>query len=121
MRHKSLYPFIMAITIGLAILPSPPIPAEEPPKLGEPLLLSLHESIRLALENNIEIAVERQTPKNRWEEITLERGHFDPELNGNITASYSITPPSLSIIESSFVPTQSESRRLDFGAGLKQR
>jgi outer membrane protein TolC len=121
MRHKSLYSFIMAITIGLAILPSPPIPAEEPPKLGEPLLLSLQESIRLALENNIEIAVERLTPKIRWEEITLERGQFDPELNSNITASYSITPPSLSIIESSFVPTQSESRRLDFGAGLKQR
>ncbi len=94
--------------------------AAEPPP-AEPLPLSLQEAVRLALENNVEVAVESKNRIIRGQELLVERGRFDPELRLNLDDGKSVTPPSVSVIESAFFNAPNESERLDLDLSLRQR
>ena len=87
----------------------------------EPITLSLQEAIRLALENDLRIQVERQNPRIRSSEITVERGKFDPKLNANIADRLSLTPRPVSVIEGAFLTSEVESAQVDYGLGLEQK
>ena len=51
--------------------------------------LSLDESIRLALENNLKIQVERYTPIVAGYDARALYGHYDPVLNSTISTTHS--------------------------------
>jgi outer membrane protein TolC len=86
-----------------------------------PTVLSLQEAIRQALENDIGIQVERQTPRIRSHDITVEKGNFDPTLNATITNSFSLNPRPVSVIEGAFLTSEVESAQIDYGLGLEQK
>lgn len=60
-----------------AELPPPP-PA--PPSVEMKLPLSLEKAIQMALENNLEVIIEKINPQIREAEVDVERGIFDPSV-----------------------------------------
>lgn len=59
---------------------TPKIPAKQEPGKEAVVPLSLPECVRLALENNIDIAIERINPLISKAGITTARGAFDPNI-----------------------------------------
>ena len=80
------------------------------------LALSLQKVIEIALQNNLDIIVERLNPKIRREDIIAENAFFDPALFADISINKSLIP-SASAFASPDV-TSIENR--NFSIGLKQ-
>ena len=93
---------------GYRPLPEMPAPAEAPPPLppfslqpvfarasgdeAPALLLTMREVVRLALENNTEVKVQRLQPELAEEQVRFARGAFDPNFNFSTVYDYSETP-----------------------------
>lgn len=94
----------------------------------EPMILSLSESVKSALENNFEIAVERRSPKISEMEIEIERAEFDTSLNAGIDGG-GTRRPTTSTVEAAILGeaaadvevTKLEETDLQYDLGLKQR
>ncbi len=109
--------FLSAIAILLsAVLLFPIAPARlqaSPPVESETLFLSVEQAKALALENNRDILISRQTVVAALGNVTSEKGKFDPIFD--ITSSYDKTSePSAS----SLVSRSSETRRTEASMGL---
>ncbi len=55
--------------------------------------LSLEEAVRLALENNVDIQVEKMNPELSAVNVTQAEGAYDPALSGQLSRSSSTSQP----------------------------
>jgi outer membrane protein len=60
--------------------------------LAPPRRLSIREVVAMALENNVEIKVQRLQPELGQQQIRFARGAFDPQFSFSTQYSYSETP-----------------------------
>jgi outer membrane protein TolC len=88
---RAIAALIFASSLGLpararAQEPVAPPPSPPPTSPDRPTLeLSLDESVKRALENNNDIAVERYNPELSEESIRLYRGNYDPLLTSTVS------------------------------------
>ncbi len=68
--------------------------------------LSIKEAITLALENNLDIMVDKFNPKMNEENITIEKSKFDPNYYLNVSADESIKPSGSSLAGANTVITK---------------
>ena len=81
----------LALSLGLPALAraqATTTPAPERPTLE----LSLEDAVKRALENNVDIAVERYNPELSEESIQLYRGSYDPLLTSTVTQNSRTSP-----------------------------
>ncbi|MFB3816630.1 MAG: TolC family protein [Candidatus Methylomirabilales bacterium] len=76
--------------------------------------LSLREGIALAIQNNLDVAVEGYTPRVRDQELTQERAVFDPSAFLEATRTDVRRPPLFSL-------TTTGTDAWDFNTGVRQR
>lgn len=91
-----------------------PAPAP-PPAVGQPL--SLRESIVLALQRNLDIAVERYNPQIRDADLTGEIAAFDPSLFFEVKGSQSRVPAVSGLTRSPLLANETE----DANVGFRER
>jgi outer membrane protein TolC len=78
--------------------PAPPARAETPaPLLHGTLALSLQDAIKMGLENNLDVQIDRYAPMIAELDLTAAWGVYDPELFAEMTYSDSKTPNSFAI------------------------
>ncbi len=70
---------VVAVIVGLLCVPG--ARAEERPTLE----LSLNDAVQRALENNVDIVVERYNPLASAQSVRAAAGAYDPTLNGTLT------------------------------------
>jgi outer membrane protein len=94
---RAIAALIFAASLGLpararAQEPVAPPPSPPPTSPDRPTLeLSLDESVKRALENNNDIAVERYNPDLSEENIRLYRGNYDPLLTSSMSRASNTT------------------------------
>jgi outer membrane protein TolC len=78
---------------------APPEPAPAPVEAaaaaepaGPVLPLSLEEAVRRAMDNNVDIAVERFNPQDSEETLDQLRGYYEPVLTSNLSSTSRQTP-----------------------------
>ncbi len=106
----------------------PPVAAEEvptpSPSANEPLVLSLRDAIHKALEQNIELGVERQNPKIRQPDVVIEKAKFDPDLRLEVKGGRTIRPSAstadVTILGAGAV-SPIESNSLQYDLGIEQQ
>jgi outer membrane protein TolC len=74
--------------------PAPTAPAQPPAVTGPTRQLSVDEAVRLALEQNLGIQVERINPQLQDLSIAQARTAWAPSFNGGFSATTQDTPPS---------------------------
>jgi len=79
--------------------------------------LSIKEAITLALENNLDILVEKFNPKISDENVTIEKARFDPSFYINLATDKSIRPSGTSLAGANVVVNRNNS----WDTGLKGR
>ena len=79
--------------------------------------ISIKDAISLALENNLDIKIERFNPAIRNAETEKERSVFDPVFTSDLTNSASITPSSSELQGAAEI----NQKTLDFNIGLTQK
>jgi outer membrane protein len=95
---RAIAALIFAASLGLpararAQEPVAPPPSPPPTSPARPKLeLSLDESVKRALENNNDIAVEKYNPELSEESIRLYRGNYDPLLTSTMSQSSRTSP-----------------------------
>jgi len=85
---------------------------------NEPLILTLQEGIKLVLQNNLDIVVEKYNPNIKVSDITIQKANFDPTLTLNLSADRDITP-SLSNAVDVFAGT--DNAHVNYNADLTQK
>ena len=71
--------------------------------------LSIKEAITLALENNLDIMVDKFNPRMNEENITIEKSKFDPNYYLNVSSDVSIKPSGSSLAGANTVITKNVS------------
>lgn len=112
------FPSRIVVMLSFALLFSPffqttPLEAAEIP----PRPLSLAEAVGIALENNVDLRVERENIRLQESAVLFERGQFDPILHLDARADKTVRE-STSVIESGFIRTdqlEQENQRLSLG------
>src|SRR5579862_1064688 len=90
----------------------------QPVSKNEPLILSLQDGIRLVLQNNLDIIVERQNPAINQSDITIQKAVFDPTLSLNVSADRSIITPFSNFLDA----TQgTDNAHVNYNAELTQK
>jgi outer membrane protein len=85
---KRLHPVLTTVVVvSLAALPGTAL-AQERPKLE----LSLEEVVKRALENNVDIAVERFSPESAFESVHSAEGAFDLNTSAGLSLGSRATP-----------------------------
>jgi outer membrane protein len=99
-RHTGAF-LVLVLTLASAgparaQQPAPsPSPAPTPPAPDRPVLeLSLEEAVTRAMENNVDIAVERYNPEASAQSVREIQGSYDPFLFSNVNQNSRITPAS---------------------------
>jgi len=83
MKRLSLFVFLGALCSPLCSLASPQADPAAPARVGVGITqrkLGLDEAIQLALENNLDIDIERTTRDNAAQAVAAARGFFDPSF-----------------------------------------
>ena len=117
---RAIAALIFAASLGLpswarAQEPVAPPPSPPPTSPDRPTLeLSLDESVKRALENNNDIAVERYNPDLSEENIRLYRGNYDPLLTSTVTQNSRTSPASNAFAGATTV--DSKTTTYNFGA-----
>jgi outer membrane protein len=68
------------------LTPLPPSPIERAQKDGNAVLLSLKDLTKLALQNNLDIAIQDTNEQMSQQKIKAVYGDYDPTLTGSVTA-----------------------------------
>src|SRR5947207_9105318 len=85
--------------------PVPQVPTQQAPLAvpGPELQLSVDESVRLALENNLGIRAERLTPQVQTLVVAQTRANYTPVVFGNTTKNSNSNPPQNFLSGNNFV------------------
>ncbi|MBI5178688.1 MAG: TolC family protein [Nitrospinae bacterium] len=106
--HKTIATFLLisAVMAGAAY-------AEGPPAVK----VSLEESIRSALENNVDISVQRSKPVASAQDVQVAESAFDSALFGGVSYSKTMTPSTSALSSPSVGETSGSTASL----GVKQK
>lgn len=85
---------------------------------NEPLILTLQEGIKLVLQNNLDITVERQNPTIKASDITIQKAVFDPTLTLNLDTNRNVSE-TRSTISAELSGTKTTTG--DLNAGINQK
>ncbi len=96
--------------------PQAPLAAESPGDARPVLELSLDETVKRALENNTDIAVQRYTPELSEADVTAARGAYDTNLTGSVERRSETRAGQSTFSGGAQLETDSRS----FGLGLQQ-
>jgi outer membrane protein len=102
MRARIRAPF--ALLLAVLLVPAAPTVAQEQPTLQ----LSLDEAVKRALENNVDIAVDRYNPDLSAQSVRSAEGYYDPFLYSTLSHSSSDTPGTTAISGGSVVTTKQD-------------
>lgn len=106
---------ILILAVLLALATTPGARSQEVPTLE----LGLDEAIRLALEQNLDLAIERVAPQRAATNILAARAAFDPRLNLNARYSENSTPRTSEQLAADGFPAF-KSRSATASAGITQ-
>jgi outer membrane protein TolC len=106
---RRILPLILAAPL---LLPSPVSAEEERPKLE----LSLEEAVKRALENNVDIAVQRFNPQFSGEAAKATQGYYDPQAFGTLLEN-SVSTPQTSAFSGGATVTQ---KTFTYNVGVNQ-
>lgn len=81
---------------------------------NEPLILTLQEGIKLVLQNNMDIVVEKYNPNIKVSDITNQKAVFDPTLTLNLSSDRSIASQGSQLIGS-------DNATVNFNTDLSQK
>jgi outer membrane protein TolC len=83
----------IAVCLALAMCLGPLAGAQEPPPPGQPVIeLTLDEAVARALENNVDIAVQRYDPESSAQDVREAEGAYDPFFFSTLTKTSSKSP-----------------------------
>ena len=136
-RERRQWVFIVGIVLVLSMLQlwdrgfaqtavpsSPPVEETQRREVPSTLQLSLKESIMLALENNLDVRVDRLNKEVRLTDIIFELARFDPSLDMNVNHRQTAFPLNSAVdltTGEEATSTLSEVSDQEFGVGMRQR
>jgi outer membrane protein TolC len=101
----------IALLLAVVLVPAAPAAAQERPTLQ----LSLDQAVERALENNVDIVVERYNPQLAAENVRAAKGYYDPFLFANLTHSSADTKGTTAISGGTVVNSKNDV--WNFGVG----
>jgi outer membrane protein TolC len=104
MRARIWAPF--ALLLAVLLVPAALTVAQERPTLQ----LSLDEAVKRALENNVDIAVDRYNPDLSAQSVRSAEGYYDPFLFSTLTHSSADTKGTTAISGGTVVNSKSRCR-----------
>ncbi len=113
--HKS--GFLSVLMALFVIIQAPSLSGAASPSVP----LSLTDAITIALENNVDIRIERETIRLRELSLTLEDAQFDPALRMGTRTDRSTQTTSSTIDTTVLGTNKLKQTKVNFQAGLKQR
>lgn len=111
MRARIPAPCTLLLALGL--VPGASAQNQDEPKT---LSLSLDEAVERALENNVDIAVQRYNPEIAAQSVVSAEGYYDPFLFSNLQHSSTDTKGTSSLSGGDVINTKTQV--WNFGAGL---
>jgi outer membrane protein len=118
---------VMAVGTAVASAQSPPpgqaaarqaTPASQAAQASAPMKLTLDEAVRLALENNLDIAVDRIEPRVAETRVSQASSAFIPGLSGVVGRTHNLAPPTSLLIGPQGVTTDALTSTLGVGQRL---
>jgi outer membrane protein len=109
-RLSLLAAVFVALTAPVGFAQTAPAPG--------PLRLSLDDAVRLALENNLDIAVDRLEPAAALNRVSQASAAFLPALSGNFGRSHQLQPPSNLLVNATGTVTDTFNSTLGVGQRL---
>jgi outer membrane protein TolC len=100
----------------LTLIPAA-LPAQSAP---EPMILSLEDGVRRALENNPDLLVERRNPRIREMEARIERAAFDSTLTAGLTRGETKRPTATTVEAAIFDVVGLRESLLQYDLGLQR-
>jgi outer membrane protein TolC len=86
--------FTWGVVLAPAIQAQTPVPVQPAAAPGGPVReLTIEEAVRLALEQNLDVQVERLNPRIQDENVAFARSSFLPALSSNLAYNNSDSPP----------------------------
>ncbi len=85
---------------------------------GAPMRLSLDDAIRLALQNNLDIAVDRLEPEVAQQRVSQASAAFLPSLSGIFGSNHQLQPPANLLVNATGTTTDTVSSTLGVGQRL---
>src|SRR5919201_3304031 len=110
---------ILIATLTIAVTPpvmSAQAPAAPPPTSPATLRLTLDEAVKMALEHNVDLAVERLDPQIGDTRVAAAAGVFRPAFTTGVQRNNQLQPPS-----SFLVPTPTRNDVVTSNVGLDQK
>jgi HAE1 family hydrophobic/amphiphilic exporter-1 len=111
-ESRALQPTTLAIFIALALLASTASAQTSAP----PLRLTVDDAVKMALDNNVDLAADRLSPQIGDTRVAASAGLFKPTFNTNLQRNNQLQPPS-----SFLVPTATRTDVMTSNVGLGQR
>jgi outer membrane protein TolC len=112
-------PFLAASPLLLALAAAPAALSQTPAADRPTLELSLDECVQRALENNVDIAVERFNPLSSEEAVREIQGLYDPLLTSLLSRRSATTPSSSFLSGGAKVETDAWNYNLGLGQNLR--
>ncbi len=95
---------MLAAPLGAQTAPpqatNPPAAAQAPSGGRAPMRLTLDDAVRLALQNNLDIAVDRLEPEVAQQRVSQASSAFLPYLSGIFGSNHQLQPPSNLLVNS---------------------
>src|SRR5258706_460406 len=89
---KSIFLSLVAPMFVSSLLAAPPEAPNATPPPGPTFALSLQDAVKMALENNPDILVEKLGPESGAEGVRQARGAYDPLLTSTLQETHSTSP-----------------------------
>lgn len=104
---------VAAMLIAAALASAAPAFAQEP---SSTLKLTLDDAVRMALENNVDLAVDRLEPQSADTRVATAKGFFKPSFTTGVNQNNQLQPPS-----SFLIPTPTRTDAVTSSAGVTQQ
>lgn len=101
--------------VALSIFLATPVWAQP----AEPLVLTLDQAHRIALENNLDVQIERENPFIARTDIRSKESAFEPAFFTSVGGGNAIRPLEAAV-EAAVIQDEATRRSVDFGVGLRQ-
>jgi outer membrane protein len=123
---KNLIVALMVLEVGTVAASAQSPPSEQPAarqttqaaQASAPMKLALEEAVRLALENNLDIAVDRIEPRVAGARVSQASSAFLPGLSGVFGRTHNLAPPTSLLIGPQGVTTDALASTLGVGQRL---
>src|SRR5438270_4603193 len=113
MRRTSLLAAIVLSTAATAVAQQPSNPSAPPPST---LRLTVDDAVKMALQNNVDLAADRLDPQIGDTRVAAAAGLFRPTLASSVQRNNQLQPPA-----SFLIPTATRTDVVTSNIGVNQR